>query len=294
MQKFIIFLSLLSLLFACEQQSAGYAEASVENASPAMEESSRATSLAKTSGEVEEDQQYPGAPTATPPSSDQQAATTNRKIIYTATARIRVDSLHLALPQVMALVNQSGGFLSNQFIQDNTYNKTATLEIRLPVKDFGATVEEILALGNFVDEQNLNSRDVSAEWVDLESRLATKRLVRDRYVEILRNQARKVEDILAAEEKIRVITEEIEAKESQLRYLRDQVSLSTFTLTMYETKSYQDAPPTYVRSFGQELLDALENGLGLIKGILYGALSIWPLFFLLPLFLWMYRRWRKG
>jgi hypothetical protein len=292
MLKITYYLLLLTLLFACDQQSSAYSEASLENDYSAAQEEKRATSSVQNDNDQAEAEQVSGAP-ASPADSNEQPTKAMRKIIYTASARIRVDSLDVALPRLTTLVRNNGGFLSNQVIQDNTYNKTATLEIRLPVEGFGDSVEKILALGNFVDEQTLNSRDVSAEWIDLESRLATKRLVRDRYIEVLRKQAKKVEDILAAEEKIRVITEEIEAKESRLRYLRDQISLSTFTLTMYETKNVEDVPPAYVRSFGQELKDALGNGMDLVKGLLYGALSIWPLFFLFPILLWAYRRWRK-
>lgn len=292
MSKITCYFILLSLLFACGQDYSASSEASLEYDYPAVEAEERATSSVQNDDDQAEARQVSGAP-ASPADSDATPTKTSRKIIYTATARIRVDSLDVALPRLTTLVRNNGGFLSNQVIQDNTYNKTATLEIRLPVEGFGNSVEKILALGNFVEEQSLNSRDVSAEWIDLESRLATKRLVRDRYVEILRKQAKKVEDILAAEEKIRVITEEIEAKESRLRYLRDQISLSTFTLTMYETKNVEDVPPAYVRSFGQELKEALGNGMDLVKGLLYGALSIWPLFFLFPIVLWGYRRWRK-
>ncbi|MEM6772262.1 MAG: DUF4349 domain-containing protein, partial [Bacteroidota bacterium] len=136
-------------------------------------------------------------------------------------------------------------------------------------------------------------KDVTAEWLDLESRLQTKRDVRDRYIAILRNQAKKVEDILNAEDKIRVITEEIEAKEGRLRYLRDQVSLSTLTLELYETREYRDVGPVTKRSFGSELIAALANGWELVRMLVLGLISIWPLLLLGTGIVWGVRRWRK-
>lgn len=218
---------------------------------------------------------------------------TYRKIIYTAEARMRVDSLDRALERITQILKATGGYLSNQHMQDDTYRKTATLTLRLPVDGFTGSINQLLAIGNFVESQSLNSMDVSAEWLDLESRLATKREVRDRYIEILKKRAKKVEDILAAEEKIRRITEEIEAKEGRLRYLRDQVSMSTFTLTLYQTQEVRDVPPTYVRHFGHEIMDALENGLHIVKGLLLGVISIWPILLLLIPAVWLFRHWRR-
>lgn len=231
-------------------------------------------------------------PPPTPRKEATPAPQQNRKIIYTANARMQVDSLETALQTITEMTNNAGGFLSSQRIEDNTYRKTARLVLRLPVVGFSGKVNELLKIGNFIDNQSMNSQDVSAEWIDLESRLATKRAVRDRYVEILRKRANKVEDILAAEDKIRAITEEIEARESRLRFLRDQVNMSTFTLEIYQTQEVRTPPPTYVRHFGHEVIDSLSNGLSFVKYLLLGLLSVWPIFLLLPLGIWGWRRFR--
>lgn len=233
-------------------------------------------------------------------SSDQQPSqpapdTRNRqtKIIYTADVRMQVDNLSEQLTEITNIVSASGGFIGSKHISDNRYRKEASLQIRLPINQFQPSLDNITALATFVDYQNLDSRDVTAEWIDLESRLATKREVRDRYIEILRNRAQKVEDILNAEEKIRRITEEIEAKEGRLRYLRDQVQLSTLSLTVYETQEYRESPETYRKSFGQQIISALSTGWELIQSLLLGLLTIWPILLMVPGLLWLWRRWRK-
>lgn len=228
-----------------------------------------------------------------PPPGSESNQNTNRKIIYTGSIRMQVDSLNLAMAQVTELVNKTGGFISNQHITNDHYEKEAKLIIRLPVEGFQPAMNSVTQLAKFVNSQNLDSRDVSAQWIDLESRLKTKRDVRDRYIEVLRKRAAKVEDILAAEEKIRVITEEIEAKEGQLRYLRDQVSLSTLELTMYQTQEYRSEPVTYRKGFGQKIIDSLSGGFIFIQELFLFALSIWPLYLLIPILVWVYRKWKS-
>ena len=215
------------------------------------------------------------------------------KIIYTASARARVEQLDTALAIVSRTVAEAGGYLASQHRRNSSYEHTVTMEIRLPADHLSSTLELLPLIAQDIDYQNLDSRDVTAQWLDLESRLQTKRDVRDRYIDILRNRAQKVEDILNAEDKIRVITEEIESKEGQLRYLRDQVSLSTLTLELYETQEYRDTGDTYRRGFGSKLLSSLAFGWEMIQELVLGLDAIWPLLLIGGVAFWGFRRWRR-
>ncbi|MEM7575663.1 MAG: DUF4349 domain-containing protein [Bacteroidota bacterium] len=229
-----------------------------------------------------------------PPSEGQERQSIAPKIIYTAQVRMQVDSLQASLATIRALVNRSGGYISDQHTANTRYEKSAQLTIRLPTQQLEGSLGELRGLARFVDHERLNSEDVTDQWIDLESRLQTKRDVRDRYIEVLRRRAVKVEDILNAEERIRRITEEIEAQEGRLRYLRNRVSLSTLELNLYETIEYVSAPSELRYSFGNRLSNAFANGWSGVREFFLGLVSIWPLFLiLLPLTYWGVRRWRR-
>lgn len=217
-----------------------------------------------------------------------------KRIIYTAAARARVENLDTAVARLNTRITAAGGFIASRHRTNNTYEKATELTIRLPADKLDGTLALLPRIAVEIDYQNLDSRDVTAQWLDLETRLQTKRDVRDRYIDILRNRAQKVEDILNAEDKIRVITEEIEAKEGQLRYLRDQVSLSTLTLSLYETVEYRETGPTYTRGFGSKLADSLAFGWELVQDLLLGVVAIWPLLIIGGLLVWLFRRWRRS
>ncbi|MFT5997949.1 MAG: hypothetical protein ACI81P_000394 [Neolewinella sp.] len=281
------------LLFACGNESMAKYE-SLSGSAMSVERSS-AEEMAEYSMEDEMDMDIPQtAPAATPPPQDQtrEPNVRQQKIIYTAAARAQVENLDTALARVTRMITQNGGYLSSQHRSNSTYEHTAQLTIRLPAGELEGALALLPQISSQIDYQNLDSRDVTAQWLDLETRLQTKRDVRDRYIDILRNRAQKVEDILNAEDKIRVITEEIESKEGQLRYLRDQVSLSTLQLELYETVEYRDTGETYTRSFGSKLVTSLAYGWELVQDLLLGALAIWPLLVLGILGVWFFRRWK--
>ncbi len=231
-----------------------------------------------------------------PPDGNREAAPTPAtlpKIIYSARVVAEVARLDTALTAVNDMVSRAGGYISDQQRTNQQYRKDARMTIRLPADRLQPLLGSLPALALQIDEETLSSDDVTAEWIDLESRLATKREVRDRYVEILRKRAVKVEDILAAEDKIRVITEEIEAKEGRLRYLRDQVRLSTLNLTLYEEQEYRPDGNTYGPSFLSELGEAFGMGGSIIRNLALFVVAVWPLWILLGLGVWVWRRWRR-
>ncbi|MEM9526953.1 MAG: DUF4349 domain-containing protein, partial [Bacteroidota bacterium] len=255
MYRLLVFPLLLSLFCTCDRAESG-TQYAVEKYDGPMAESVPGYvdgdySLDEDI-EIEPPRTAEPPPPPPPPSGQQQAQRpkTAPKVIYTASARARVENLDSALVQVTRAITAAGGYLSSQHRTNTAYEHEARLQIRLPAERLNTTLALLPTIAAQIDYQNLDSRDVTAEWLDLETRLQTKRDVRDRYIDILRNRAQKVEDILNAEDKIRVITEEIESKEGRLRYLRDQVSLSTLTLELYETQEYRDTGNTYKRSCG--------------------------------------------
>ena len=90
---------------------------------------------------------------------------------------------------------------------------------------------------------------MTEEFIDIEQRLKNKKEVQRRYIEILQNKAKTVEDVLAAEDKIRIIQEEIESREGRLRYLKDNIALSTINIEMYQELEQGEAEIVYEKGF---------------------------------------------
>ncbi|MEM1135527.1 MAG: DUF4349 domain-containing protein, partial [Bacteroidota bacterium] len=157
----------------------------------------------------------------------------NRKIIWSANLEFQVAEVDSATKVLQNLSTRYKGFISNMDMSSTNYRITNTIQIRISNDRFEDLIDAIKQEAIHIDEIQIKSNDVTEEFIDSQSRLKTKKEVRDRYIDILKNKTGNVKDIIAAEETIRKITEEIEAKEGRLRYLQDKVSFSTVVVTIY-------------------------------------------------------------
>lgn len=204
----------------------------------------------------------------------------NRKLIWTADLEFQVKNLNRSTEKINAMSDKFDGFVSDMVLTNNSYRISNTITVRVPNAKFQMLISAIKGESIFLDRSDISSEDVTEEYVDIEARLKAKREVRDRYIEVLQTKTGSVKDIIEAEEAIRVITEEIEAKEGRLRYLNDRVSLSTVTITMYEKVKYVDSPERFEKDYSDKVGESFGTGWEAIKVILLGFISVWPLIIL--------------
>ncbi len=230
-------------------------------------------------------------PTTEQSMSSEQSESTyekDRMIIKTAEYRMRVKDVVKSTDRVKALLKTHNGYLANMNMTNNSYRIETEMTIRVPNENFEPLMNSLGDEAVETDYKRINASDVTEEFVDIESRLATKEEVRKRYIEVLRKKASTVDEILNAEEKIRVLTEEIEAKKGRLKYLRDQVSLSTIQLQIYERIPYEavDDPED---SFVSRLGENFGNGWEMIVDLFLFLVNLWP-FILIIIALVVFRK----
>jgi hypothetical protein len=201
------------------------------------------------------------------------------KIKKTADINITVDDYKEARTAIENIVRSGHGYISGENEQNNTYNITNTMIIRVANKQFEGMVSNLTAIKGHVNSRNVYTEDVTAEFVDITARLKSKKEVEKRYLEILQ-KANKVSDILEVEDQLRVIREEIEAKEGQLKYLNDQVEYSTINLSFHQDFEYK--PEDRPGFFGR-MGNAFGNGWNGFLSFLVGMMYAWPLWIILSI-----------
>lgn len=201
----------------------------------------------------------------------------NRKLIWTADLEFQVKNVDKSTEEINKLSEKYDGFVSDMNLSNNSDRITNSITVRVPNSKFQKFVSAIKGQSVFMDRSDISSQDVTEEFVDINARLKAKREVRDRYIEVLKTKTGTVKDIIEAEEAIRVITEEIEAKEGRLRYLNDRIDLSTVTITMYEKVKFVDAPERFEKDYSDDVSESFGTGWEAVKVILLGFISIWPL-----------------
>ena len=214
----------------------------------------------------------------------------SRKVIWNANLEFQVTDVNNASQNIKNIADSFGAFVSNMKLNSGYSRISNKITIRVESSKFDSLLNAIKGESIFMKSIEINSKDVTEEFIDIESRLKTKKDVRDRYIEILRNKTGDIKDVIEAEEAIRKITEEIEAKEGRLRYLNDKVKFSTINLNVYQEVEYRKEPNVFIKPYSEKLTDGLKNGWSIITNIFLGLVNIWPLLLIVSFIIWK-RKW---
>ena len=216
-----------------------------------------------------------------------------RKIIWTGNLELQVKNVDTVTKKISKICAKYGAFISDMSLTNTNYEISNNITVRVKSKDFTKLISDVKGSSIFIRKVEINSNDVTEEFIDIESRLKTKKEVRARYIDILKNKAGEIKDVIAAEEAIRTITEEIEAKEGRLRYLSNKVDLSTVNILIFQKVDFKSEPNVYEKPYITKMGEALKSGWTMVTEILLFALNIWPLLIGLILIVWK-RKWFRG
>jgi hypothetical protein len=151
-----------------------------------------------------------------------------REVIYTADAQVEVDNAAQRATQIRNQVTAAGGFVLN----DNRVGGSADLILKVPPAKFDSTMASLDRLGKVV-QRSVSASDVTAQMVDLEARLKSAIISRDRIRTFLA-AAQKIEDVIVLESELQQRESSVEQLQGQLNVIRNQVGFATVTLRLYE------------------------------------------------------------
>ncbi|MEN6455656.1 MAG: DUF4349 domain-containing protein [Prolixibacteraceae bacterium] len=213
-----------------------------------------------------------------------------KKIIKDGRMSIRVSDLDQSKAAVGSLVKKHEGYFANESYSNTDFESSYQLKIRVPSGKFEAFISEVEAGEGEVLYKEIQSRDVTDQFIDLESRLDTKKNYLARYKDLL-NKAKDVKEILEIEEKIRTLEEEIDSTTGRLRYLNNQVDYSTLDLTLSEQKDYK-FKPEHRSKFTEKLKLSVSKGwFGFVQFILF-LIRLWPFWIVAALIYYSWKRYR--
>ena len=157
-----------------------------------------------------------------------------REVIYKADMVVRVDDVEKAADQARDLVTEAGGFVGQQ-TSTLEGDREVSITLRIPVGDFDAVLGDLAELGEVLEKQ-LDAQDVTDQVVDLEVRISRTEVSAQRLRELLA-EADGVLNLLAIETELTNRETQIEQMKGQLQVLRDQVDMSTVTVSFTEDQA---------------------------------------------------------
>ncbi len=216
-----------------------------------------------------------------PPPIDkiEKEETDKKKIIKDGRMGIQVSELENTKTQIDTLVKMYSAYYAKESFNNTDYESTLSLKIRIPSRHFENFIAAIEAGEGEIVYKEIDARDVTDQFIDLETRLENKRNYLLRYQALVK-QAKSIKDILEIEEKIRGLEEEIESTQGRLKYLSDLVTYSTLDLLISKKKAFKYNPAKRDK-FSERLRQSLSKGwIGFIDFLLF-IIKIWPFWFIL-------------
>ena len=210
---------------------------------------------------------------ATPPSGAN--AIVDKKIIKTAYISIEVFNYTSSRKLIDSTIKSYGAYIVSENLQNTESQITNSINIKVPANQFEKLLFKLSKTAKRVDDQNIETQDVTEEYIDVETRISNNRKVEQTYLKLLKRTTT-IEDILKIEQKLGEIRTDIESTEGRLKYLNHQVGFSSINLNVYQGIEYRYVADK-LPSFFQQLKKSLNSGWNGIVTFFLFLIKLWPL-----------------
>jgi hypothetical protein len=200
----------------------------------------------------------------------------NRKIIRNGELALETQAPIEAQQRITSIAEAHGGFVVTSDFRQNPSGsesrpgQTLTVVARVPATQFSSALEQIRAVGERVIQEKVTGQDVTEEYLDLEARIRTQKALEAQFLEIMK-QARKVEEALNVQRELASVRTDIERLEGRHRFLDNQASLSTITVTLATPAPIVTATTA---GFGDSVKQAFGNSVDVAAAIILGFIRL--------------------
>jgi hypothetical protein len=286
MRKAVVMIAILVAAAACGGATSASSPASGGSALSAKPNSA-ATGPTKISGQ-------PGsADTANP--NQAVPAIQGPQVIRQAqlTISVKAGEFDSKLAAIRALVQLEQGYIAGTDAQANPVNpneqiRSGVMSFMVPAAKFDDTIDQLSRLGK-VQNEHISGNDVSAQYVDLQARLANQEAQRNAMLALL-GRAQTVAEIIAVQNQLGQITQQIEQLKGQISYIEHNTTYSTVSVAITEAGAPAQTRTVDSWGFASALSDAAHNFVTTINYIVTGLGAIGPIIVLLGLGYLVWRR----
>ena len=255
-----LFLALLLSLSACGSSSGGTANsAAAGDASADNGWAEAAMDAADTAG-----------------GADFSAVRRNAKLILNADLSLETQDFEKSAADIEKMTAEAGGYIESSGTYGDTGSRSANYTLRVPQEKFEQFYAQ-LGENMHVVSRSRSSEDVTEQYTDIETRLATLQTKHERLLSLL-EKADKMEDIISLENALADCEYEIDSLTGSKRRYDDLVGFSTFYINLREVQTL--TAPADGTGFGAQLTQAAKTGArglaDVVRGTILGVVMFWP------------------
>jgi hypothetical protein len=213
-------------------------------------------------------------------------------VIRTAELALTTTDFEHSRTRIEEILKRHSGYLGDLNITgDTNAARTLTATLRVPSDQLDATIAELRSLGK-VESESQKGEEVSQQYIDLQARLLNARNSEQRLTELLR-RAGKLSDVLAVEEQIESVRENIETMDAERKNLAKQVAFSSLNMKISEDykEKVQVVPDSASTRFRNAAVEGYETMVAGLINLLLFLVSWGPSFLLWGAILFFPGRW---
>jgi hypothetical protein len=164
-----------------------------------------------------------------------QAASAERMIIENAEITIVVSDVEARMAEIQIMARELGGHVVSSSLyksyRNNVEAPEATLTIRVPSGDLNEALSRLKEGAVEVQNESRSGEDVTAQYVDLQSRLKNLEAAEAQLNEIMKT-ATETEDVVNIFNQLVYYREQIELVKGQMKYLEESAALSAINIRL--------------------------------------------------------------
>ena len=207
---------------------------------------------------------------------------TGPMIARTAELAVTVQGFEQARATTEQILKRYHGYIDNLQVTAPAGNpRTLAAKFRIPSGQLDAVLADLKKLGR-VDTEAQTGEEVTAQYVNLQARLANARNTEQRLTDVLRQRTGKLSDVLEVETEIARVRGEIESMEAERKTMATQVAYATLNLTLTEDYKAQleTVPPSTWTRFRNSAVGGYQSMTEGVVGLVVFFLSYGPSFLL--------------
>jgi hypothetical protein len=206
-----------------------------------------------------------------------------RMVIMNADLTIVIPDPQAKMEAISAMAADLGGFVVSMNMYQTYLSGGGTapegyISIRVPADRLENALGQIKADAIEVRNENRSGQDVTADYVDLSSRLSSLEAAEEQLTEIMQN-ATETEDVLNVFNQLEYYREQIEVIQGQMQYYEEATAYSLITVTLIAEETIQPIeiggwkPEGVARKAIQALVNFLQ---GFVNFLIWFFLMILP------------------
>ena len=155
----------------------------------------------------------------------------SRNLILTANVSMKTQDPWATADKARAIAGGLGGDILAMSQTGQGDNRSALITVRVPSDRFDEALRQLKLLDGEVLTSNVDAKDVTDQFTDLQARLVAKQAEEQRYLQLF-PQAKTVDETLKIDAALGNVRTQIEQLQGQLNLIKNRTEFSTITMSI--------------------------------------------------------------